>query len=259
MLPLNRRSSKRSERPRMRAHRHCGGRSACPNSTTPAGRGISSTRSPRAHSRPGGFRVSGSDIRPRRTASSMVRLISASSRFSIDHPTTGSPSQLSSCAHEHSFASGTRAAPERTAPPLDDLGVPRRARSSSERAPFREMPSPSAQAFQLFRQPRIRGACFRLPASHFGVERRVLSAAELAKVHGATRIHPAIPAKGPTFAEGASRQHRCQRASRRDPPRPAWCRHCLDYSVSLGEPAPAYPVTTMVVGIPTACPNAIIL
>ena len=28
----------------------------------------------------------------------------------------------------------------------------------------------------------------------------------------------AIPAKGPTFAEGASRQHRCQRASRRDPP-----------------------------------------
>ena len=32
--------------------------------------------------------------------------------------------------------------------------------------------------------------------------------------------YPAIPAKGPTFAEGASRQHRCQRASRRDPPRP---------------------------------------
>ena len=30
----------------------------------------------------------------------------------------------------------------------------------------------------------------------------------------------AIPAKGPTFAEGVSRQHRCQRASRRDPPRP---------------------------------------
>ena len=69
----------------------------------------------------------------------------------------------------------------------------------------------------------------------------------------------AIPAKGPTFAEGASRQHRCQRASRRDPPRPAWRRHCLDYSVSPEEPAPAYPVTTMVVGIPTACPNAIIL
>ena len=68
----------------------------------------------------------------------------------------------------------------------------------------------------------------------------------------------AIPAKGPTFAEGASRQHRCQRASRRDPPRPAWRRHCLDYSVSPEEPAPAYPVTTMVVGIPTACPNAII-
>ena len=30
----------------------------------------------------------------------------------------------------------------------------------------------------------------------------------------------AIPAKEPTFAEGASRQHRCQRASRRDSPRP---------------------------------------
>ena len=46
------------------------------------------------------------------------------------------------------------------------------------------------------------------------------------------------------------------RASRRDPPRPVWRRHCLDYSVSPEEPAPAYPVTTMVVGIPTACPNA---
>ena len=71
----------------------------------------------------------------------------------------------------------------------------------------------------------------------------------------------AIPAKGPTFAEGASRQHRCQRASRRDPPRPAWRRHCLDYPVSPEEPAPAYSITTMFqdVGIPTACPNAIIL
>ena len=60
----------------------------------------------------------------------------------------------------------------------------------------------------------------------------------------------------PPLAEGASRQHRCQRANRRDPPRPAWHRHCLDYSVSPEEPAPAYSVTTMVVGIPTACPNA---
>ena len=58
-LPLNRRPSECPERPRMRAHRHCGiiGRAVRPNSTTLARPGVSSTRSSRAHSRPGGFRV----------------------------------------------------------------------------------------------------------------------------------------------------------------------------------------------------------
>ena len=58
-LPLNRRPSRCSERPRMRAHWHCGviGRAVRPNSTTLARRGASSTGSSRARSRPGGFQV----------------------------------------------------------------------------------------------------------------------------------------------------------------------------------------------------------
>ena len=91
-----------------------------------------------------------------------------------------------------------------------------------------------------------------LTSSPSSLERMVSPMSDVKRSHSRS----AIPAKGPTFAEGASRQHRCQRASRRDPPHPAWRRHCLDYPVSPEEPAPAYPVTTMVVGIPTACPNA---
>ena len=111
MLPLNRRTSKCSERPRMRAHRHCGiiGRSARPNGTTPARpRGVVDEK-PQGAQHAGWF--TGLRIPSAADASSTVRLISAPSRSPIDHPAVLPLSQLSSFTHERSFASGTRASP----------------------------------------------------------------------------------------------------------------------------------------------------